>query len=262
MDKIEVTGRTLEEALQLAAQQLGVSANAVEYEIVEEGSHGFLGLGQTPTVLQAWAQEGAEKVAAPPPAIEPEVEEVEVQEETIQVESLETAATEEIEIPREEPVKTEASGDADAFAEAVTDSLSQILKPMKVDAKPVVKSIDDEEIIVDIVGSDTAILIGRRGATLDALQYLVGIIANRRVPGRRRVILDAERYRERHNEMLERKAIEYAKAVKQEGKEAVLEPQPARDRRVIHLTLADNPDVYTYSEGEGDDRHVVISPKK
>ncbi len=127
---------------------------------------------------------------------------------------------------------------------------------------PVVRSASSEEVVIDIVGEDVALLIGKHGQTLDALQYLMAIAANKSSSERRRVILDAENYRNRHQEILERKAREYAKAVAREGKEAVLEPQSARDRRIIHLALADHPDVYTYSEGEGDERHVVISPKK
>jgi len=115
---------------------------------------------------------------------------------------------------------------------------------------------------VTLAGEDVAILIGRHGQTLDALQYLVGIIANRDPHARRRVTLDAEGYRERHRQALEKTALDYARAVKDEGKEAVLEPQSARDRRIIHVALAEHPDVYTYSEGEGDERHVVISPRK
>ncbi len=90
----------------------------------------------------------------------------------------------------------------------------------------------------------------------------MGICAGRTTNVKRRVILDAEGYRQHHKETLEDKAREYAKYVKEEGKEAVLEPQSPRDRRIVHMALSDNPDVYTYSEGEGENRHVVISPKK
>ena len=258
MKRVEASGRTLEEALHSAAQQLKVSVDAVEYEVVEEGARGFLGLGQTPTVIKAWAGEAAKAVAASrklsgsvEEAAEEEAEEIAVQ--------VEEAAAPEPEEPQEAQVSEE---DAEAFVEAVMGTVGEILKPMRVDARPVLKATTDEEVVIDLVGPDVAILIGRRGQTLDALQYLVGIIASRRVHGRRRIVLDAEQYRERHQAMLEQKAREYAKAVKAEGKEAVLEPQPPRDRRIIHVALADDPDVYTYSEGEGDERHVVISPRK
>jgi spoIIIJ-associated protein len=303
LDKIEATGRTLEEALQSAAQQLHVSVDAVDYEVVEEGAKGFLGLGQTPTLVKAWigdrVQPARPAVREAPSEIEEEaIEEEEVieeEEEPVSPPSVvggmsdaepEPEVVGGISDVEEEPEVVGGVSDAelsvvggvsdaepaaavappvageDEFVDAVIASLTDILGPMGADARPVLRSADEEEVVVDLVGPDVAILIGRRGQTLDALQYLVGLIAGKRFPNRRRVVLDAEHYRDRHRELLESKAHEYAMAVKAEGSEAVLEPQPARDRRIIHVALADDPDVYTYSEGDGEDRHVVISPKK
>ncbi len=286
MNKIEASGRTVEEAVQAAAEQLGVSTDQVEYEVVDQGTKGFLGLGGTPTLVNAWVREGVTPAPGPEGAVEQKPEPTEPAEET--QEEAETPdmedysqdeamgdleeLSEQPESPSEEepveqpearqPEPEAQSAEGDEFAETLMKTLAEILAAMKLDTKPVLRSATEEEVTIDLVGSDGAILIGRQGQTLDALQYLVGIIANRYVPTRRRVILDAEGYRERHKQLLERKAREYADAVKAEGKEAVLEPQPARDRRVIHMALAEDPDVYTYSEGQGEDRHVVISPKK
>ncbi|MEN6582441.1 MAG: RNA-binding cell elongation regulator Jag/EloR [Armatimonadota bacterium] len=253
MAEVEVSGRTLEEAVELAARELGVTTDAVEYEIVEEGTKGFLGLGQTPTVVKARVKEGY--VAAPKPAPAP-VRELEVEEEeSVPVEII----SEEENIQPQAP----ATGTVgDPVVERAINILNDVLNAMGVDAKPVLKSADRDEVTIDLVGGDVAILIGKHGQTLDALQYLIGLAVAKHSTDRRRLILDAERYRARHQEMLERKAHEYADAVKAEGREAVLEPQDARDRRIIHMALAEDPDVYTYSEGEGSDRHVVISPKK
>lgn len=248
MDKIEVGGRTAEEAIAIAARELGVGTDAVEYEVVEEGGKGFLGLGQAPTLIRAWVREGFS--APPPSAAEP-------------VAVVEQELGEDDQTQMEpEPVAVQTGGEADLFNSTVLKMLGDILGAMHVAAKPVVKSTDEDEITVDIQGSDVAILIGRHGQTLDALQYLLSIAANRACGTRWRLILDAEGYRDRHREILETKAHEYAAAVKSEGQEAELEPQSARDRRIVHLALADDPEVYTYSEGEGDNRHVVISPKK
>lgn len=246
MDKIEVSGRTTDEAIQVAASELGVSTDAVEYEIVEEGAKGFLGLGQSPTTIKAWVREGC--VAPAQQAVKPAETEAE--------KAVKEAAA------VEEPVPVEAHHDAEAFQQTLTKMLDDILSAMNVVAKPVVKSVSGDEVVVEIKGSDVAILIGRHGQTLDALQYLLSIAANRICGTKWRLVLDAEGYRDRYRELLERKAHEYAVAVKSEGQEAELEPQSARDRRIIHMALADDPDVYTYSEGEGDRRHVVISPKK
>lgn len=245
MDLIEVSGRTLEEAVQAAALELGVSTDAIDYEIVEEGAKGFLGLGQVPTTVKARIKEGYTGPVEPPS---------EKPEPAVPIEDI----SEEGPVSAEEP----APAGGDAYVDKAVRLVADIVKAMGIDAVVKLKSAEPEEILIEIDGPDGAILIGQRGQTIDALQYLVGLILNKDFDTRRRVILDAEGYRAKHQELLEEKAREYADAVKAAGKEAVLDPQPARDRRIIHLSLADDPDVYTYSEGLGDDRHVVISPKK
>lgn len=258
MDKIEASGRTLEEALQMAATQLKVGVDAVDYEIVEEGSKGFLGLGQVPTVIQAWVKEGYEPAVPPMP----QPEEAAVVEKEIEIVEIKKESEEQVAEKAEPEAKPEPAKPAAAFSNALVRILSDVINAMGLDAKPVIKSADSEEVTVEIVGKDVSVLIGKHGQTLDALQYLVSIGANRASGERMRVILDAEGYRERHRQMLEKIAHEYAESVKAQGQEAVLEPQSARDRRIIHMALVDDPDVYTYSEGEGHERHVVISPKK
>lgn len=239
MDLIEVSGRTLDEAVQAAALELGVSTDAVDYEMVEEGTKGFLGLGQVPTTIKARIKDGYTGPIEPP-AQKPEP--------AVPIED----------VSDQEPV---LEGGED-YVEKAVRMVRDIVKAMGLDAVVTLKSADTEEMLIEIDGPDSAILIGRQGQTIDALQYLVGLILNRDFDTRRRIILDAEGYRARYQQLLEAKAREYADAVKSAGKEAVLDPQPARDRRMIHMALADDPDVYTYSEGIGDERHVVISPKK
>lgn len=248
MESIEISGRTIEEAVETAARQLGVNTEDIDYEVVEEGSKGFLGLGQSPSVIKATLKEGVEPGPRREltPEVEPEVEPpAEVEPEPSMAEAV---------------VNLPARGDE--FTGSIVKILADVMKAMDMDARPVVRSDDEEEVVIELVGKELAILIGNRGQTLDALQYLVGIGANKGGMGRKRLILDADGYRERHREMLEGRAHDYARAVKEHGEEAVLEPQPARDRRIIHMALKDDPDVYTYSEGDGENRHVVISPKK
>lgn len=252
MNKIEVSGRTTDEAVQIAAKELGVGMDAVEYEIVEEGAKRFLGLGQSPTTINAWVREG---YVAPVRPVETRVEE-QIEEEV----EVEEQAQPEVEM--EQPQIAEMSEQPDEFKQTLLKMLDDILGAMNVAAKPVVKLVEGDEMTVEIQGADVAILIGRQGQTLDALQYLLSIAANRICGTRWRLILDADGYRDRYREVVEKKAFEYAAAVKAEGQEAELEPQSARDRRIVHMALADDPDVYTYSEGEGDSRHVVISPRK
>lgn len=219
MDWIEASGKTIEEAVEAAAAQLGVSADQLQTEVVEEGSKGILGLGHTDVKIKA------------------------------------AVAGTSMDVPGIE---------AGEKGQRVLDLLSGILAAMEFDTKPVLIAEDDEEILIDIRGAseDIGRLIGRQGQTLDALQYILAVSVNRRDMYRTRIILDAEGYRDRHQKQLEQKAREFAEAVKGSGEEAVFEPQSPRDRRIVHMALADNPDIITYSEGEGDDRHVVISPRK
>ena len=246
MNKIEANGRTLEEAIEVAAKDLGVETSAVGYEIVDQGAKGFLGIGGTPCLIRAWEKSG--NIV-----------------ETAQVKSskvVEPVQKKTINIPEavSEPVQKSIETD-DEFANAALRVLTNVLDAMKIDAHAILKSVNEDEVNIDIKGSEVAILIGRQGQTLDALQYLIGLAAIKKIQTHQRLILDAEGYRDRHNKIIMNKAKEYAEAVKAHNKEAVLDPQPARERRLVHLAFVDDPDVYTYSEGEGESRHVVISPK-
>jgi len=111
-----------------------------------------------------------------------------------------------------------------------------------------------------VEGDDLGLLIGRHGATLDAVQLIVAIGANREVNDGARVIVDAEGYRARHRQVIEGRAIKLAEEAVASGKEVVVPDLKAYERRLMHLTLKDNPTVETYSEGEGADRVLVISP--
>ncbi|MEI6913932.1 MAG: R3H domain-containing nucleic acid-binding protein, partial [Armatimonadota bacterium] len=121
---------------------------------------------------------------------------------------------------------------------------------------------DNEGFEIEIEGGKSDVLVGRQGQCLDALQFLIGIALNRRYDDKVRVTLEAAGYRRKHRETLEQTALDLAEQVLEHQQEAELEPLPARDRRIIHNILKEHPGVYTYSEGEGEDRHVIISPKE
>lgn len=231
MTWVEVSGKTLDEAKTAAAEQLGVPTDQLLVEVLEEEAKGFLGFGQPKVVIRASILDSAE------------------------------SDVQDIGMP--EQITESASEYSSKGAQAV-GFLQRILEAMHFDAQPNLVSETDEEIQIDITGEsdDIGRLIGRHGQTLDAIQYLVGIIINRDPLRRVRILLDAEGYRERYNQMLEERVRELAKSVKESGEEAVIEPQSPRDRRVVHMALADDPDVCTYSEGEGNNRHIVISPRK
>jgi len=237
MTWIEASGKTLEEAKQAAATELGVAVDRICAEILDEDK-GFLGFGHLVRIRATVMDDEQNGIEEP----------------------SDSADTDEFEASIDANVDSEAES---VGAEAML-VLSRVLEAMKFEAEPKLVSETPEEIQIEIHGSseDIGRLIGRHGQTLDALQYLVAIAANRGRYDKIRVVLDAEGYRERHKQIIEAKARELARQVKEAGQEAVLEPQNPRDRRIVHMALVDDPDVITYSEGEGDERHVVISPKK
>lgn len=139
--------------------------------------------------------------------------------------------------------------------------LREILVCMGITARVEILHREDQ-IILNIGGSDLGLLIGRHGQTLDALQFLVGLVANRGLEERQRIVVDVQGYRQRHEEGLRRLAVRVADKVKHEHKKAVLSPMTPQERRIIHLTLQDQSEVFTYSEGQDPFRRVIISPQE
>lgn len=120
----------------------------------------------------------------------------------------------------------------------------------------------DHEIQINLEGNDLGILIGRRGETLDSLQYLVNLSVNKNQEVRKKVVIDIEGYRRRREETLQKLALKLADKAKQRGRNVVLEPMSSQERRIIHTVLQGRDDVYTFSEGEEPCRKIVIAPKK
>lgn len=206
MRTIETTGKTVEEALQLALERLKVSQDEVEYQVLEQPSKGFLGIfGSKPARLQVTVKEN--------------------------------------------PVSK------------TTNLLRSIVLAMEL---PVDLQVSEEgqTIKVNMQGEDMGVLIGRRGETLDALQYLVNLAVNKGLEKRYKIILDVEGYRRRREDTLQNLALKLAEKAKKRGKSIVLEPMNAHERRIIHTTLQSRDDIYTFSEGEDPYRKIIIAPKK
>jgi spoIIIJ-associated protein len=229
MEAIEKTGKSVEEALDAALEEMGLTRDQVDVEILEEPKAGFLGIAAHPAKVRV-AHKGATS------------------------EQVITVTHSDEEAPESTPEERHAA------AERARDLLQQILESMKMDVTTTITVEDEEQVVLDIEGSDVGILIGKHGQTINALQYLIGVMINRKAKTRIRIVLDAEGYRERRAQMLRDLAINMARSVKERGEEAVFEPLPAIERRAIHLALKDDPDVYTYSEGDDPERRVVISP--
>jgi len=149
----------------------------------------------------------------------------------------------------------------EGVADRAVRLLGEIMRCMGLDPQFAVGERDNE-VFIDIKGKSLGVVIGRRGETLDALQYLVNLCANKNQGQRKKIWLDVEGYRRRREESLERLAMRLADRARQKGRNIVLEPMSSHERRIIHLALQSRDDVCTFSEGEEPFRKIVIAPKK
>jgi len=231
VNSAEGAGRTVEEAIRIALRTLGAKREDVDLLVLDEGSRGVLGLGSREarvrvTLLSAIEAGEAEEAAAAPPE------------------------------PAPSP-QGDAADDPVAVARRVTASL---LEAMGMGASVTARA-EDGGVSVTVTGPQLAPLIGRHGQTLEALDLLVNLMTTRRVGHRVQVAVDAERYRERRRETLSALTRRVVSRVRRSGEPAPLDPMPASERRFIHTMLAEDPDVMTFSEGDGADRHIVIAPR-
>jgi spoIIIJ-associated protein len=139
--------------------------------------------------------------------------------------------------------------------------LAKIFEAMNVNADMEVVE-NGQELTINLSGNGLGVLIGRRGETLNALQYLINLCVNKNQLQKSKIILDVEGYRKRRVETLEKLALRLAEKAKRRGKNIVLEPMNPQERRIIHTTLQGRDDIYTYSEGEEPFRKIVISPRR
>jgi len=221
MESLEISAKTVEEAIQHALEQLGLSQDEVEVTVLKEGRAGVLGLG--------------------------------AEEARISVRPL-------VPTPNEE-------GDIAETAKSVIEGLLTtmgVAASVVPYAKPLVEGEEaaTAPIAFDIKGDDLGILIGRRGQTLSCLQYIVRLIVSHQMKVGVLITIDVEGYKQRRYESLRALAQRLAEQVKVKKVPFTLEPMPAYERRIIHLTLAGHPDVATHSIGVGEARKVVIMPKE
>jgi spoIIIJ-associated protein len=209
MEAIEITAATVEQAIEKAEVQLGLSRDQFKVEVIREGKSGILGVR---------SREASIRVIPTTPA-------------------------------REDIVKR------------VTELLDTIVRLLGVQGK--VELLSDElPLAFDIKGDDLGILIGRRGQTLASLEYITKLVVVGRLKTWVPLTIDVEGYKKRRCDSLQKLALYLAEQVKSKRRAITMEPMPADERRIVHLTLADNPDVITQSIGVGEDRKVVILPKQ
>lgn len=252
---IEVTGKTEEEALAKGLRQLGLDRDDVSVEILDRGKTGFLGIGSVPAKVKLTYEAPDEPEVKPEPVSAPAAQPVEKK-------PIKKAPEKPAAAPRREkpaaPAETKASSVDDDAAEAIIRFQTGLFAQMGVEATPVVTREGDTYQVV-LEGEDMGALIGRRGETLDAIQQLTGYAVNRGRSHRVRVHVDAEGYRARREESLERLAVKVAGKVVKYRKNMTLEAMNAYERHVIHATLQDYPGVTTYSTGTEPNRRTVVA---
>ena len=259
MEYKEFSAKTVEDAITAACQEFLVVSAKLDYEVVEEGSSGFLGIGSKPAVIRARVKE------------ESELEEKPVSAKTVETKSV-SAKPVEAKSETGKPVQEKAEGKKPATKSLKTEG------PLEDEAKKFLNSVfaamnmvvtvdvnyDEAEKNMDIElsGEEMGVLIGKRGQTLDSLQYLVSLVVNKGEEDYIRVKVDTENYRQRRKETLENLAKNISYKVKRTKRPVSLEPMTPYERRIIHSALQNDKYVTTHSEGEEPFRRVVVSLKK
>ena len=224
MKSVETEGKTIEEAISKACEELKVSREDVDIDVLANGSTGFLGLvGAKNAKIRATLKE------------RPEVQTPEAS-----LSSVPSGAQ---------------------VAETAKKTLSDLLRLLEIEASIELKE-DSERILLNIKGDGSGLLIGRKGQTLDALEYLVNKIVHKGAEDKKRIVVDTENYRSRREESLVNLAQRLAEKAKRMGRPVTISPMSAHDRRIIHLALQEDKALHTWSTGTGLYRKIIISPEK
>jgi len=287
MDFITVTAKTVQDAILEASLKLETFRDNIEYEVIEEGTSGFFGIGGKKAVIRARKKVVIEDILKEDIKEEKEYRKPEKKAEKKEFKREKKEFKKEKKVEKKEEVKPEKKEEkVIAEEEAVTVTERQerkvaVLTPQEQEEvkekaakflKDVFASIDmevgvetnyaDEVLNVELSGDDMGILIGKRGQTLDSLQYLTSLVVNKGRSGYTRVKVDTENYRSRRKETLENLAKNIAFKVKRTRRPVFLEPMNPYERRIIHSVLQNDPYVTTHSEGEEPYRKVVVTLKK
>ena len=263
MEFREITAKTVDEAITKACLELGTSSDNLEIEIVREGTSGFFGIGSKPAIIKV-----RKKV---------EEEEFDILKE-LKKEEKKKENKPAAEMKEEAPVRTEKKPEVKREDRKTVVRTEEQIKAMEQDGRKFLESVfqamelpveinivydkNNDCLDIDFAGEDMGILIGKRGQTLDSLQYLTSLVVNKEQQDYVRVKLDTENYRSRRKDTLENLAKNIAFKVRKTRKPVVLEPMNPYERRIIHSALQGNKFVETYSEGNEPYRHVVVVYKK
>ena len=261
---IETTGKNEEEAINAALRKLGLDRDEVSVEVLERAKSGFLGIGGSPAKVKVTYEVPDEPA---PKAEEPKMEPVKTEAPKAEAPKAQPVKEETpaapVAQPKTEPdTQTAESAPAGDRAEAFTTFLTGLMAHMGVSAAPRIVMGEDGSYKVTLEGENLGALIGRRGETLDAIQQLTSYSVNRGQSKRVRIHVDAEGYRAKREESLERLARKVAGKVVKYRRNVTLEPMNAYERHVIHTALQDYPDVTTYSTGTEPNRRTIVAYSK
>ena len=259
---IRVSAKTVDDAITEALIQLGVTSDRLEYEVIEKGSAGFLGIGMKQAVIEARRKPEPKEEKVEEPVVEEPVKAEPKKVEAVQPQKAAFEKVVEKEVKEEVKKETKLVEVQPQTIEAVEDFLKNTMKAMDMEVELKTEIDQDGALCVDMSGEHMGILIGKRGQTLDSLQYLANRVANKHQEGYVRVKLDTENYRARREETLRHLAKNIAHKVKRNRRPVALEPMNPYERRIIHSALQSDPYVMTHSEGEEPFRKVVITLKK
>ena len=225
---IEQKGNSVDEAIEMALKKLDLPREKVKIEVITEGKKGVFGLGAQSAVVRVGTVEEENSPAA---------------------------------VEEHEPENNQGAPALEEKSPAI-EFLREVFKGLGIEAKFQASIIEDESQVIDIITPDSALLIGKQGKNLEALQYLTNIAVNRGISKRARVLLDIEGYRGRRKEFLVTLAKKVSDEVRQTGRSVSLEPMSPYERRIVHLTLKEEPDITTESTGDGEERRIVIKIRK
>jgi spoIIIJ-associated protein len=235
---IEKQGRTLEEATESALNALGVEREKVEVEVLEDGKTGFLGFGSRNAKVRATLKK-------------------EFRESREASYNRQENAAEKKDVP---VVSSETDPGPSTDPERAKELLTGLLQRMNMESA-IETRIRDGHVIMNVIGKDSNLLIGKKGQTLDAMQFLINLMYSKSMRKKANIVVDVEEYRVRREERLRSIALEVREKVKRSRKSVAIAPMNSQDRRIIHLTLQNDEFVKTVSKGEGLLRKVVVIPK-
>lgn len=255
--KIQAKGETIDEAINNAMIDLSTTSDNIAYDIVQEGSTGFFGIGAKPYIIEAYKKDDKEEVYKKTSAnkkeklVEKETGVYEFKSEKI---STNKGMSRKDEKMTRDP--EEVFNEAKKFLDPIFNEFNTKIN-ITYEA-----NIDTNTLILNVSGEKIGVVIGKHGATLDALQHLVNIVVNNGKQNRVRIRIDSENYREKRNKTLEALAKSVANNVRKTHKDYELEPMSSYERRIIHSVLQKEKNIETVSEGQDKERHVIVKYKR